>query len=122
MGFLEEDIQSGVPSAHWMLSDIFIQKLQKAKVCPCSIHGSKKFKNIHVLFVFRQSRKRKRRKENSGNELGFQDSNFVELALRVLGLMCDGQNKTLQVNCKKKLSTIFTIVMKQVEISSLILA
>ena len=63
MGFLEEDIQSGVPSAHWMLSDIFIQKLQEAKVCPCSIHGSIWFKNIHVLFVFRQSRKRKRKKK-----------------------------------------------------------
>ena len=43
----------------------------------------------------------------------------MELALRVLGLMCDGQNRTLQVNCKKKLSTIFTIVTKQVEISEL---
>ena len=46
----------------------------------------------------------------------------MELALRVLGLMCDGQNRTLQVNCKKKLSTIFTIVTKKVEISELILA
>ena len=65
---------------------------------------------------------REREKRNSGNELGFQDSTFVELALRVLGLMCDGQNRTLQVNCKKKLSTIFAIVTKQVEISELILA
>ena len=64
----------------------------------------------------------KEKKENSGNKLGFQDSTFVELALRVLGLMCDGQNRTLQVNCKKKLSNIFTIVTKQVEISELILA
>ena len=63
MGFLEEDIQSGVPLAHWMLSDIFIQKLQEAKVCPCSIHGSMRFKIIHVLFVYRQSRKRKRKKK-----------------------------------------------------------
>ena len=74
MGFLEEDIQSGVPSAHWMLSDIFIQKLQEAKA----------------------KQEEKEKKENSGNELGFQDSTFVELALRVLGLMCDGQNRTLQ--------------------------
>ena len=63
MGFLEEDIQSGVPPTHWMLSDIFIQKLQGAKVCPCSIHCSMRFKIIHVLFVFKQSRKRKRKKK-----------------------------------------------------------
>ena len=30
-------------------------------------------------------------------KLQFQDSNYVELALRVLGLMCDGQNWDLQV-------------------------
>lgn len=29
--------------------------------------------------------------------LKIQDSTYVELALRVLGLMCDGQNRTLQV-------------------------
>ena len=76
----------------------------------------------HPCPVCLAKQEEKEKKENSGNELGFQDSTFVELALRVLGLMCDGQNRTLQVNCKKKLSTIFTIVTKQVEIFSLILA
>ena len=34
---------------------------------------------------------------DEAEELKFQDTNYVELALRVLGLMCDGQNRRLQV-------------------------
>lgn len=41
----------------------------------------------------------KRSKGADSDELRFQDSTYVELALRVLGLMCDGQNRTLQVRC-----------------------
>ena len=39
----------------------------------------------------------KKSKGADSDELRFQDSTYVELALRVLGLMCDGQNRTLQV-------------------------
>ena len=39
----------------------------------------------------------KKSKGTDSDELRFQDSTYVELALRVLGLMCDGQNRTLQV-------------------------
>jgi inositol 1,4,5-triphosphate receptor type 1 len=34
--------------------------------------------------------------DSKAEELKFQDTNYVELALRVLGLMCDGQNRALQ--------------------------
>ena len=118
MGFLEEDIQSGVPSAHWMLSFKNLRRLKYVLAQSMAACGSRT--SMSCLCLGKAGRERE--KENSENKLGFQDSTFVELALRVLGLMCDGQNRTLQVNCKKKLSTIFTIVMKQVEISSLILA
>jgi len=29
--------------------------------------------------------------------LDYKDEGYIELVLRMLGLMCDGQNKTLQV-------------------------
>ena len=44
----------------------------------------------------KEAAKRKSKGADS-DELRFQDSTYVELALRVLGLMCDGQNRTLQV-------------------------
>ena len=31
------------------------------------------------------------------NELDYKDDGFIELVLKMLGLMCDGQNRILQV-------------------------
>ena len=36
--------------------------------------------------------------ENDGL-LDYSDDGYIELVLRILGLMCDGQNQTLQVTC-----------------------
>ena len=30
--------------------------------------------------------------------IDYHDDGYIELVLKILGLMCDGQNKTLQVN------------------------
>ncbi len=35
--------------------------------------------------------------EGDGEELDYKDEGFIELVLKILGLMCDGQNQTLQV-------------------------
>ena len=31
-------------------------------------------------------------------ELDYRDDGYIELVLKILGLMCDGQNRVLQVN------------------------
>ena len=35
--------------------------------------------------------------ESEGDELDYRDDGYIELVLKILGLMCDGQNRVLQV-------------------------
>jgi len=34
-------------------------------------------------------------------DMEYEDDGYIELVLKVLGLMCDGQNTQLQVSCTK---------------------
>ena len=39
--------------------------------------------------------------EADGDELDYRDDGYIELVLKILGLMCDGQNRVLQVRASE---------------------
>ena len=65
--------------------------------------------NIDYLINVQRKRNYVRDDHDKASSLEFKDTSYIELALRVLGLMCDGQYRPMQNYLREQPDNIKTI-------------
>lgn len=61
------------------------------------------------MITFLQLKVEKSAENSKTNTLKFRDTSYIELALRFLGLLCDGQNRVIQNYFREQPDNIKTI-------------